>query len=377
MTRQLLLVLVAVVVCGGFMMHEVSISAQDTFAGSSKSVRRTNKTPELNSTASSSAEPAAITAPAHPQHIVDFDGDGTTDFTVIRDNGGSPAGWYTFLNDGTFSKTRFQEWGVASVDYPEPADYDGDHHTDLAIWRGPSGQDAAAFWILNSFDGTVSIIPWGVEGDDPSVIGDYDGDGKADAAIARYDYTANTTTFWYLPTGGTSKGEKLAYQWGLATDYVYPGDFNGDGKQDFAVTRDSGNGTSEVWIHYSTGNSSNDASVSRLDHWGVFSDNYVPGDFDGDGVTDMAIARKTGGIYEWWVRWSTDNSVHVTKWGADTDLITQGDYDGDGKTDVAVWRRSDATFYVIASATGSPVIFRWGVPGPTSPDTPAAGYNVE
>jgi len=65
-------------------------------------------------------------------------------------------------------------------DVPVPGDYDGDHRTDLGIWR-PS---TATFWIYSPANNTVITKPWGVATDVP-VPADYDGDGKADIAVWR------------------------------------------------------------------------------------------------------------------------------------------------------------------------------------------------
>jgi hypothetical protein len=313
---------------------------------------------------------------------VDFDGDGKTDFSVVRDpsNGSDPnaqATWWTQPSSNP-STTLIQNWGVAGDQYA-PADFDGDHKTDYAIWRGPTATDHAAFWILKSLDGTVSIIPFGLSGDDSSVVGDYDGDGKADVAIFRANPLAVDPTvqaeWWFQPSSGPNAGKDTRVLWGVQTDFPIPGDYIGDSKADMAIGRNNGDGTITIWIHQGDG-TDNPNTPEVIDRWGTTSDFYVPGDYDGDGKTDYAIVRSNGTNLEWWVRWSSDHSVHVAVWGVPADLqnAVQGDYDGDGKTDIGIWRRSDATFYIIGSKTGAPMYLKWGVPG-TVNDTPTANYN--
>ena len=61
-----------------------------------------------------------------------------------------------------------------------------------------------------------------------------------------------------------------------------------------------------------------------------------PGDFDGDGQTDLATWQPISGN---WVVANSSNSTQTTQqWGSQTigDKIVPGDYDGDGRTDIAV-----------------------------------------
>ncbi len=77
-------------------------------------------------------------------------------------------------------------------------------------------------------------------------------------------------------------------------------------------------------------------SLSRT-QWGVSTDVVVPGDYDGDGQMDPAVWRPDSGI--WYVLPSNAPGTFAFKqWGASTDKAVPGDYDGDGKTDLAVWR---------------------------------------
>ncbi|MBV9242804.1 MAG: hypothetical protein JO314_12435 [Acidobacteria bacterium] len=65
-------------------------------------------------------------APAHPQHVVDFDGDGKTDFSIIRDlsGGTDPNGaaqWWSLKSSTSNASASSQNWGFASDQFT-PAD---------------------------------------------------------------------------------------------------------------------------------------------------------------------------------------------------------------------------------------------------------------
>ena len=87
------------------------------------------------------------------------------------------------------------------------------------------------------------------------------------------------------------------------------------------------------------------ASQYKAYKWGDPTDIPVPGDYDGDGKTDIAVWRPGDGV--WYILQSSDgydrSLFKAYKWGDPTDIPVPGDYDGDGKTDIAVWRPVDRT----------------------------------
>lgn len=279
--------------------------------------------------------------------VVDFDGNGRTDYAVFRTGNNT---WY-YLGNGTDS-INSQPFGQASSDNLTPGDYDGDGKTDLAVWRESNG----TFYVLRSSTNTLQTQPFGAIGDEP-VARDYDGDGRTDFAVVR---RAAGKMTWYLlqSTAGLS-----TQQFGLDTDFVAPGDYDGDGKFDLAVQRSSG-GQATFYLQQTT------AGFSAV-QFGLSSDLIVPGDYDGDGKTDIAVYRANSQA-SWYVLRSSDNSVSSTAFGVGGDFSAQGDYDGDGKTDIAVWRPSTGTFYVIRSSTGGFFFQNWGLKG----DIPVANYDT-
>jgi len=109
--------------------------------------------------------------------------------------------------------------------------------------------------------------------------------------------------------------------------------------------------------------------------FGIPTDTVVPGDYDGDGKTDIATVRGASGNLQWQYLSSIDGTTikYFVFGSSATDFPTQGDYDGDGKTDVAIWRPgSPAQFWAMKSSDGGLVFYQLGSTG----DLPAAWYNT-
>ncbi|MEP7148777.1 MAG: FG-GAP-like repeat-containing protein [Acidobacteriota bacterium] len=281
------------------------------------------------------------------QHVVDYNGDGKTDFSVVRNTGGGPSGQITWFNRLNGPNTDANvAWGLAT-DFFVPVDYDGDGKTDVAVWR-PGTQ--GTFYILQSMTNTVRIDSFGQNGDDPTVVGDYNGDGKADVAVYRAGASAGLQSTWYYRT--TTGGPVTVVGWGQNGDFPAPGDYDGDLKNDFVIQRSAGGGQAAFWRRMTT--SGDDIRI-----FGTPTDVIVPGDYDGDGKTDIAVTRGSGGSILWYVRRSSDGGeVFLAAWGnSGTDFTTQGDYDGDGKTDPGIWRPSAtpgaSTFWYLGSTSGA------------------------
>lgn len=234
-------------------------------------------------------------------------------------------------------------------------DYDGDDRADFVA------RDQFNFTQLvrDSSDGQIRNITFGRNQGDIPISGDFDGDGITDIGVRRA-----TTQTWYILnssgvdriTGNTDGITRRRFGRDGA-DIPVPADYDGDGMTDLAVRRPA----TQVWyilnssgIDPITGNSD---GITRRQFGLQSTDIPAVADYDGDGKADLAVRRPS--TYQWFILNSsgvdllTDNADGITRhqFGLnELDIPVPADYDGDGRADIAVRRVSNQVWYVLNSS---------------------------
>jgi uncharacterized delta-60 repeat protein len=231
-------------------------------------------------------------------------------------------------------------------DTAENFDYDRDGDSDISIFRPSSGD----WWLLGSSSGAVNVMHWGIPTDELA-SGDYDGDLKIDIAVWR----AGAFGFLYVLNSfdNTIRIEAFGQ---TGDDPSIVGDYDGDGKADPAVYRPGASAGQPSFFYY-RGSVNNPSGNISFIPWGTNGDVAARGDYNGDGRLDPTVFRPMSGV--WYSLNLTNSSSTSTNWGVGTDKLVPADYTGDGKTDHAVFRSGD--WYILESETGSPRYANWGL----------------
>jgi hypothetical protein len=257
----------------------------------------------------------------------DFNSDGNPDLVVAEQNN-NRVSVYAGNGDGSFRPPTFVGVGNTPLQLAV-ADLNNDGRPDVVVTNANSDNVSV---LLSNGDGTFASSGFSLpvnSGPRPLTIADFNGDGWRDLAIGRQSagidiFLGNGTgTFTSAGRFGTNHGGFIS---------LSSGDFNGDGRQDLAFT-DGGLG---VLLGNGDGTFGPAAGVAA----GVVTEWTVAGDFNRDGLADLAAAN----LFSNDVTISLSNgdgtfrapvSYHVGE-GQSPLYVSSADFNADGKLDLAM-----------------------------------------
>ncbi|WP_179957628.1 FG-GAP-like repeat-containing protein [Exilibacterium tricleocarpae] len=258
--------------------------------------------------------------------VGDFNGDGLSD--IASANRGN-----VYMKLSTGNGFTSQTWTVPNVWGDTRniwvGDFNGDGRSDIATYNGSTVyvhlSTGTGFTTQNWGGGGL----WGGAG--WNFVGDFNGDGMMDIASRYYEKTYVRLS---TGTGFTYDRWTLFSNWGSEA-YTWVGDFNGDGLSDIA----SANG-GQVFIQISNGRTFLNEAWPVPNNWGDGSGWTWAADFNGDGMTDIASTDQALSPTSIEMKLSTGNGFISKRrtggreWGG-AGGVRLGDFDGDGITDIA------------------------------------------
>ena len=201
-------------------------------------------------------------------------------------------------------------------------------------------------------------------GSDPysGSIGDFNGDGKPDLAVANLNSNMVSVLLNTTATGGATPSftAKTDFSAGIYPNSVSIGDFNGDGKQDLAVTN-AGSGYVSVFLNTTASGATTPSFTAKTDFSaGINPYSISSGDFNGDGKPDLAVTNINSDTVSVLLNTTTQGAT-TPSFTAKTDFTTginphsvsSGDFNGDGKTDMAVANINSDTVSVLLNTTAT------------------------
>jgi hypothetical protein len=260
--------------------------------------------------------------------------------------------------DGTFLPAQSFNAGL----FPSAVavgDFNGDGKLDLAV--AGYGRYLDDYGNYHNFDETVRVLLGKGDGTfQPAVnyaagsgptsvaVGDFNGDGKQDLAVANY-YSSGVSVL--LGKGDGSFLPAVNYTVGAYPISVAVGDFNGDGFLDLALANQGINGAGSVSVLLGKGDGTFLPAVTYAA--GSYPNSVAVGDFNGDGVPDLAVAGLGGAVRVFLGK--GDGTFPMTNFsyiaGSGSLSVAVGDFNGDSFPDLAVANSSNGVSILLNDAT--------------------------
>jgi len=298
--------------------------------------------------------------------VGDLNGDGNLDLVVANFGDGTVS---ILLGDGhgNFTPASTPTVSVGSGRYSNPysvalADFLGNGVLDMAVANSANNNVSI---LLNDGAGNFSpaATPTVAVGVSPLsvVVGDFLGNGKLDLAVANRFGTDPTesspgTVSILLGDGTGSFTPAATLPVGYSPFSVAVGDFNGDGVLDLAVANWCGNdpncssaGTVSVLLGDGAGHFT-PAAASPISV-GLNPSFVAAGDFSGDGNLDLAVANFSSNTVSVLLGDGQGNftpaATSPIAVGVNPSSLAVGDFNGDGNPDLAVANFTDGTVSVL------------------------------
>jgi hypothetical protein len=205
------------------------------------------------------------------------------------------------------------------------------HSNGNLVVSGPDGTDTLSGIEKLAFSDATLVV---VQRPD-----DFDGNGTSDAFLHKADGSLYVNTY----SGTTVSGGGPAGGWSADFNVVATGDFNGDGRTDFAVRHHATGELYFIFYHGTFVDSTGFAGAPTLD-WDVAG----TGDFNDDGFSDIMLRNHSTG--QLWINLYNGTSIissgpaggPTTDW----DVAGIGDFNRDGFSDVLLRNHNTGQLYI-------------------------------
>ncbi len=279
------------------------------------------------------ANSVVVSATINTLSVADFNNDGILDLATNVNNLTDNAYVFTGNGNGTFTHTATISSIPVVTDGVDVADLDGDGDIDLVF------QDSVALYVaLNSGDGTFTAS--GISNPTTAYsfdiqTGDVNGDGMADVVISSYnDYAAEVL----ISVGDGTFQSAGSYAVPGGAQEIKLGDLNDDGNLDMVIAHNSQNGVSVL-----LGNGDGSFQGNQFYSTGDIQNSIDIADFNGDGFLDVftsSSATPGGSILLGAGDGTLELSSTIPSIGTGNFRATTGDFNSDGVVDLAVGRTS-------------------------------------
>ena len=298
------------------------------------------------------SEPRAIAAG-------DFNNDGHIDLAVFGPDltlGNAVVRIFNGRGNGTFVPVVKETHVFTGGPTLTAVDLNGDGLTDLVATT--NGRVAV---LMNTGNSTFAKPKYYFIGDEPPTdlaIGDLNGDGVPDLVVTR-GRLSQVAVFLGRPSDPGTFGTPVFYDTGGNPSSVTPGDFNGDGKLDVAVSNEQFRGNSMAVL---LGNGDGTLQPASLYAGANFADRIVSGDFSGSGHDDIIV-----GAFDGSTNLYTNDGAGIfapptpIQNAQFTQFMSVGDINGDGKPDLIVTPYKFIRVLLNTSGTQTPPVLGPGL----------------